>query len=344
MKYGAGLLLTIVAAGLLGCGGEQRASRVPSSTGGPCGVETAPNGYCVKGNQILDSNGKPKIFRGVNRPSLEFDFYGRYFCKEDYDEMRRWGFDTVRIPLSQAYWLGNTPYQETVDKAVTSARAAGLDVILDLHWSTKDNTDAPAMQDMPDTFSEQFWRELAPRYKHDGGVIFELYNEPRGVSWKQWRKGGRHPEGWQMVGMQQLYDTVRSSGAHNLIVIGGLNWAYELTGIGKHPIEGYNIAYTTHLYPYAGKQPQDWEADWLFLVTEVPLVITEFGPDGDVSDLNYVKQVVDTAEKNHLGWTAWAWYPFDNNNFFSTWSPESGRYEMTPYGKLIKTLLGKGRR
>lgn len=344
MKYCANFFGIVFAAGIIGCGGEHRALRTPERTDGACGVPTAPNGYCVTGNQILDTNGKPRIFHGVNRPSLEFDFYGRYFCKEDYDEMKRWGADTVRIPLSQAYWLSNDQYKATVDKAVTAARQAGLDVILDLHWSTKDNTDAPGMQDMPDTYSEMFWQDLAPRYKNDGGVIYELYNEPRSVSWQQWRKGGRHLEGWQMVGMQQLYDAVRSTGAHNLILIGGLNWAYELTDILRHPIKGYNIAYTTHLYPYVGKQPQDWAEDWLFLVDKVPLLITEFGPDGDTGDLNYVKQVVDTAKKNNLGWIAWAWYPFANNNFFSKWSPESGVYELTPYGNLIRTLLsGDGR-
>ena len=35
--------------------------------------------------------------------------------------------------------------------------------------------------------------------------------------------------------MQQLYDTVRATGAQNLVIIGGLNWAYDLSGVPAQP-------------------------------------------------------------------------------------------------------------
>lgn len=342
-KLGIHIISGLAAAILVACGGGPDPLRHPSGAGGPCDVPMAPGGYCVKGNQILDETGTPRIFRGVNRPSLEFDFYGKKFCKADFEKMRSWRVDVVRIPLSQAYWHLNDDYKTRVEEVVAMAREADLDVILDLHWSTKDNTGAPGMQDLPDTYSVKFWRELAPLFKDDGRVIYELYNEPRRVSWKHWRKGGRHPEGWTMVGMQQLYDTVRETGAHNLVIIGGIVWAYDLSGIKRHPIDGYNIAYTTHLYPYVGKMPQDWDAAWRSLVDIYPIIITEFGPEGDVKDLQYVKEVVDTAERLNIGWIAWAWFPLNDNHFFTKFSPEGDVYEITPYGNLIKALLSSSR-
>ena len=65
------------------------------------------------------------------------------------------------------------------------------------------------------------------------------------------------------------------------------------------------------------------------------------GPKGDVEDLNLVKEIIKTAETHQVGWIAWAWYPFPDNNFFSRWAPEAGKYEITPYGEIIKKHLVK---
>ena len=66
-------------------------------------------------------------------------------------------------------------------------------------------------------------------------MLFELYNEPHDVSWRVWKSGGDAGDGCQAVGMQQLYDAVRATGAENLVIIGGLDWAYDLSGVPGEP-------------------------------------------------------------------------------------------------------------
>ncbi len=39
---------------------------------------------------------------------------------------------------------------------------------------------------MADQNSVTFWADVANKYKGDGRVIFELYNEPPDVSWDVW--------------------------------------------------------------------------------------------------------------------------------------------------------------
>jgi hypothetical protein len=56
------------------------------------------------------------------------------------------------------------------------------------------------------------------------------------VSWEVWLSGGDTGEGWQGVGMQKLYDTVRAAGADNLVIVGGLDWAYDLSGVPSHRV------------------------------------------------------------------------------------------------------------
>ena len=119
------------------------------------------------------------------------------------------------------------------------------------------------------------WPAVA-RYQNDGRVLFELYNEPHNVSWSAWQSGGDTGDGWQAVGMQQLYDTVRATGANNLVVIDGLDWAYDLSGVPARRIEGSNILYATHAYVSSGSEmlPRFWDVYWGFLTATDPVLVT----------------------------------------------------------------------
>jgi hypothetical protein len=66
--------------------------------------------------------------------------------------------------------------------------------------------------------------------------------------------------------MQTLYNTgtirnnrktnsqVRATGANNTVIVGGLNYAFDLTGIATYSLTGFNIVYNTHPYDFGGKQ------------------------------------------------------------------------------------------
>jgi hypothetical protein len=220
----------------------------------------------------------------------------------------------VRIPLDQDYWLPGSRnysngYNTYIGQVVGWAKQAGLDVILDLHWSDKGDlaNSKPGQQRMPDKNSVTFWTQVANMFKGDAAVLFELYNEPHDVSWDVWRSGGDSGDGFQAVGMQQLYDTVRATGAKNLVVIGGLNWAFDLSGVPSHKINGDNIVYNTHPYAFGGKMPSDWDKGFGFLTATDPVIATEFG-DFDCSQ-GYYESMMTYCNQHNVSWTAWAWYP-----------------------------------
>ncbi len=282
-----------------------------------------PRGFATVKNRIIGPNGRPFVVHGVDRPSLEWSPTGDHLSAQDFQHMRAWGANTVRIPLDQDFWLSTScrysaGYAGRVAQAVHWAEAAGLVVILDLHWSDEgqDQTGAcsvtPGQQVMADTNSLTFWRQVAAEFRNDPRVWFELYNEPHDVSWQVWRDGGPVTDGkthlqWTVVGMQQLYDAVRAEGARNLVVVGGLNWAYDLRGLPQYALDGYNIAYAVHPYDYAGKQPADWTTDFGFAARTWPVIATEFGEFD--CQTHYVDAFLSYAAKMGIGWTAWAWYP-----------------------------------
>ncbi len=218
-----------------------------TSTSGPttatgCSAATtkhvAPGGYYVSGNSVCTASGAVHLFHGVDRPSLEWSPTGQQLSAADFQLMATWKANVVRIALNQDFWIAESPlanadYPATVDAAVKWAEEAGMDVILDLHWSdagTLGSCKSNCQQLMADTNSIGFWADVASRYKDDGRVLFELYNEPHDVPWNVWKSGGKTSGGWTAAGMQQLYDAVRGAGAENLVVIGGLNYAFDLIG------------------------------------------------------------------------------------------------------------------
>jgi endoglucanase len=208
--------------------------------------------------------------------------------------MASWHANVVRIALNQDFWLSGATlydpsYAKTVDDAVHDALGAGLDVILDLHWSDRGDltaSQAGGMQNTPrhaeqqplaDLNSLQFWKEVAAKYKGDGHVLFELYNEPHDVTWQTWLGGGQVKE-YQAVGMQQLYDAVRSVGADNVVIAGGLSYAFDLSQARNFLIQGYNIMYATH--PYYPQDPlASWDTKFGYLAAQdiAPVIATEFG-------------------------------------------------------------------
>jgi hypothetical protein len=107
--------------------------------------------------------------------------------------------------------------------------------------------------------------------------------------------------------MQELYNAVRGAGADNLVVAGGLDFAYDLSGVPSTRIAGYNIVYATHPYNNSStKTPMGWDAHWGFLTKTDPVIITEFGDKNCATD--YDSQLLAYADMHGASWTSWAWY------------------------------------
>jgi endoglucanase len=313
--------------GASGAGGAPTASDCAASTGLNW-EPTTVGGYHVEGNAILNANDDPHLFRGVARPSFEWFPLGEESSPADYQLMREWGANVVRIAVNQAFWLRDSvtwnievsaeTYRDVIALNVRWAQAAGLDVILDLHWSDRGLDEEGAQHELPDSNSVEFWTQVAEVYGDDSRVLFELYNEPflgsaspTSSDWDAWLNGGETSEGFVGVGMQDLYDAVRGAGASNVVVIGGLVWASDLSGISTRRVQGRDIAYAAHPYDhgYGIATPAYWENQWGFLAATDPILLTEFG-NFDCSTAYYEELIAYAASEN-TGWTAWAWYPGD---------------------------------
>jgi hypothetical protein len=247
-----------------------------------------------------------------------------------------WHANLIRLPLNQDFWMGcgnsksnNNPvtvaaYQGMVQSIINYCSQNNAYVMLDLHWSGTSSTasspcgagwgTATGQQSMPDANSVTFWGSVANTswVKNNPAVLLDLYNEPydptyadNAYTWTIWKGGGNMgtangATSFTTPGLEALVTTIRNAGANNVIVAGGLNWAYDLKGIvGKEggaaisltdpgvvnagvTTPGNGIVYAAHIYPSKGASgnfnPSTDAVTYIDPCAAVdPVIISEFG-------------------------------------------------------------------
>jgi len=78
-----------------------------------------------------------------------------------------------------------------------------------------------------------FWSKVSARYRGKNNVLYEIFNEPMWIEWEEWR-----------LLAQELVQIIRAVASDVIIIVGGVDWAYDLRGVLSNPIRGVNIAYS----------------------------------------------------------------------------------------------------
>jgi hypothetical protein len=303
----------------------------------------------VAGNELVDGAGDPIQLRGVDRSGTEFactgdtgsdgwsilDTPSGVTDTQSVAAMAAWDVNTVRIPLNEDCWLGingvpsafsGARYRNAVYGYVQLLHSYGMLAILDLHYNApgsqvSDSTDGPygiGQQTMADTsHAPAFWQSVAGTFASDPGVIFDLYNEPFDISWPCWRNGGCNAPaiggnagGWPVAGMQSLVNAVRSAGADQPIMVGGLDYANDLsqwlTYEPTDTLQTPQIIASFHAYEgEACGSDACWDSTVVPVAAHVPVVTGEFGPGS--CDGAFVDDYLDWADAHGVSYLAWTW-------------------------------------
>jgi hypothetical protein len=329
----------------------------------PSGVRPALLPLKVVGTRILDSEDRPVRLRGVNAASLEWTSNGEGHILQTVNvAIQDWHVNVIRLPLSQDRWFGKSPeqkddgkaYRELVQQVVKACATRQCYIILDLHWSDCNEWGANIGQhSMPDLNSVAFWKDFAPVYANNPAVIFDLYNEPHDVSWEVWLKGGQitdKPNHWygvaknyQCAGLQTMLDAVRDTGAKNVVIAGGIDWAYDFAGIleGRQLSDpkGNGVIYASHCYDNKGDSVDAWIAKLEKAAARLPVIVSEFGgnsgPGKRVPADNWLLHVMQAIEDHQWSYTAWDLHPRAGPTLIADWD-----YTPTPrFGVFIKQML-----
>ena len=299
--------------------GEVHHLRQPRLTVAPVSRRDVVGPLRTSGNVIYDANG-PIALKGVVRRGLEA---AKPVAITDYEmaQAKAWGATMIRLPVSSSYWLPNncnysSTYASVVDKAVTAITSQKMVALIDLHTNTMLACGPVRQQTMADSTAPDFWRQVATRYRDNPLVAFDLYNEPHDISADVWLRGGKVTAGtsiFTVVGMQTMYDAVRSTGATNLVFISGLGWA---SNPPPKLVTGTNIVYALHDYTCPSTDMSKCSANpqdptpvlklWDGLASTVPVAATEFGFPSQ-TDGRFTANLLSYVTARGWSWTAFGW-------------------------------------
>ena len=339
---------------------QEAAMRVPRENPDPAKF---PSPLHVENNLLLNDKGEAVWLQGVGTCGYESLPNDPHVHRTIVVAIEEWHANVFRLPVREDYWFGRSDYQddggaayrEAIDQAVTLCANRGAYLVLDL-----------ARYRAPAERHRQFWLDAARRYANHPAVLFDLFNEPHGVSWKVWRDGGfvedpdaaeidesaflsdaekKANRGFQSVGMQGLLDAVRSTGAKNVAVVAGNGWANDLSGVldgyALSDSDGDGIVYSWHAY--------HWHKDWakiLPVLDRHPVFLGETGaaPREEMDFIPYewkedpysfVPDLLGFLQQYRIHWSGWSLHPQAAPRMVLDWD-----YTPTPYwGAFAKEAL-----
>jgi endoglucanase len=261
--------------------------------------------------------------RGV--VDLTFLWLGGYGDQAGNESMASYVFEAqhgvavVRLPIS---WeriqpaLGGELDRAEVARLTTEisrARAAGIDVIIDLHnGCTFHQSDGSVVTCSRGISSDQFanvWTRLATRFKDTAGVVaYDLMNEPNDLS------GGNSETRadaviWERFS-QSAVDAVRQTGDRHQLMIEGINWSNVDTFHDLHPRAWikdprHDVVYSAHQYfDIDGQYPAPGQAGpelrYSYWANRFQSDGTTHGQAFDDWNLHRLDKFVDWLSRNHV--------------------------------------------
>ncbi len=297
----------------------------------------------VSGNHLVNASGQVTVLRGADRSGTEFmcvhgaGIFDGPNSVASIRAMKNQGINAVRVPLNEACWNGESyvnkayegaKYRAAVTAYVNRLNANGIVAIVDLHWtdglypgaaSACMSAQAVCQKPMPDAAQVvPFWKSVAQTFKGNDAVIFDLFNEPypeqadhniESEGWRCWLHGGSDCVGipYQVAGMQTMVNAVRSTGANNVLMLGGLEWSNDLSHwLAYKPVDpDHNLAASWHSYNFnACSTNACWTQQIAPVIAKVPLIAGEIGEnDCAGSYINGLTGWLDSKSASYLAWT-----------------------------------------
>ena len=285
----------------------------------------------VRGNHLVDAAGNTLVLHGVNRSGTEYaciqgwSIFDGPSDAASVQAIAAWHTNVVRVLLNEDCWLGingvsasygGQAYRTAIVNYVNLLNANGQYAILDLNWNAPGTTPATSWGGMPDEdHAPAFWSSVASTFKANKAVLFDLFGEPypdnngdTTAAWTCWKNGGTCPGvAYPAAGMQELVNTVRATGATNVIMIGGVQYSGTLDQWHTYaPTDpAGQLAASFHTYDFtACTTVSCWNA-WLAGIGNVPLITSEFGEtDGTAT---YINSYMTWADAHGVSYVAWTW-------------------------------------
>ncbi|MEZ0076769.1 cellulase family glycosylhydrolase [Planotetraspora sp. GP83] len=284
--------------------GNESAKSAPvtgTTTGGTTGgTPVAINGQLhVCGVHLCNQYNQPIQLRGMSTHGLQW--YYQCLNTGSLNALATdWNADIIRISMyiqEGGYETNPRMFTDRVHNLIEQATARGMYAIVDWHMLT------PGDPNYNLSRAKTFFTEIAQRHNNKVNLLYEIANEPSGVSWSTIKSYANN-----------LIPVIRANDPDTPILIGTRAWSSlgvsdgaSETEVINSPVNFPNIMYTFHFY--AASHGTEYLNALSRAADRIPMFVTEFGTQtasGDGSN-NFTRsqQYIDLMAQKKISWTNW---------------------------------------
>ncbi|BEL02457.1 cellulase family glycosylhydrolase [Actinoplanes sichuanensis] len=269
----------------------------PPTTGTPVQV----NGQLkVCGTKLCNESGQAVQLKGMSTHGIQW--FPNCYTDASLDVLAdEWSADLFRISMyvqEQGYETDPAGFTNRVNNLVEEATERGMYALIDFHILTPGD---PAYNLER---AKTFFAQVSARHANKKNVIYEIANEPNGVSWAQIKNYA-----------DQVIPVIRANDPDGVVIVGTRGWSSlgvseggNSSEIVNNPVSASNVMYAFHYY--AASHKDNYRAEVERAAASLPLFVTEFGTvtytgDGavDVASSNAWFDLLDRLKIGYANWT-----------------------------------------
>ncbi|MFG2356405.1 glycoside hydrolase family 5 protein [Streptomyces sp. NPDC048521] len=291
----------------------------------------------VCGTQLCSRSGRPVQLRGLSTHGTQW--FAHCLTDRALDVLARdWKVSVLRVATyarQGGYEADPKKFTDLVHQVIERASARGMYVIVDWHMVN------PGDPNKDFDNARKFFTDIARRHKHRTNVIYELANEPHGVSWSTIKSYS-----------EKLIPVIRSQDPDSVVLVPTPGWSTFSGSEGsdertvvEHPVAAKNIMYTFHFY--ARVAAEGYMAILNRASSKLPVFVTEWGIaswTGYGSDFPMAQKWVDLMARKKIGWTNWSLSDDDREHaVFKKGTCHAGTFSragsLTPSGAWVRSRI-----
>jgi len=273
---------------------------IRTSGGGGGGTPAAINGQLrVCGLKLCNQYGKPIQLRGMSTHGLQW--YPQCVNNASLDALAKdWKADVIRLSMyiqEGGYETNPRRFTDLMHSLIEQATARGMYAIVDWHQLSPGDPNYNLAR------AKTFFTEIAQRHKDKTNILYDVANEPNGVSWARVRE--YH---------EQIIPVIRAQDPDSVILLGTHAWGSlgvsdgrSETDVINNPVRATNVLYTFHFY--AASHGTEYLNTLSRAADRIPVFVTEFGTQTASGDggnnFGRSQQYIDLMASKKISWVNW---------------------------------------
>ncbi|MFF8102900.1 glycoside hydrolase family 5 protein [Streptomyces sp. NPDC016640] len=279
---------------------DRRAPAGPAADLPAAGTPVAVNGQLeVCGTRLCNEHGTPVQLRGMSTHGTQW--YPQCLTGGSLDALAEdWGADVLRVSTyvqEGGYETDPAHFTGLADSLIRQASDRGMYVIVD--WHMLDPGDPHLNLDSARTF----FTDIANRNKGRDNILYEIANEPSGVSWSRIKSYA-----------ERIIPVIRAVDPDAPVLVGTRAWSSlgvsegaDESEVVNNPVDASNIMYTFHFY--AASHRDEYLAALSRAADRIPVFVTEFGTQNYAGegedDFAMAQRYLDLMASRKISWTNW---------------------------------------